>query len=355
MRAKAFRRSGGLLRQIFFQLIAGLALMATSMSIEAASAAETEFTKYEWEGTWDLAYKKELTGPTFAWAFTRIGEKFHARFAFSVAANGTVKGAAYANLNYRSEYEGCAIVSKNLCVVRCKGGAVVETVVACMQKWPETTPCSRGPLPFFVTDILPVTGQVNGQTVHLKLGPPADLVDVRFSSTCVGPNGTVTNNPKITYFCADLTQPCSASGHFLEIDMPLVHQARQPIHTTEVGGGADGVVEIRHTCGNVSDGERGFLYVTANAVLLHKDASVNSPTVGGAPRGARIVFTNTQQKNGARWYFLSPPGGAPGWVPSSQVSCDRPAPLPPGKPLHLKDTGLGNAHPTASMVAGANG
>ena len=63
-------------------------------------------------------------------------------------------------------------------------------------------------------------------------------------------------------------------------------------------------VWCRDCCKNVRDGDRGFIYVSANAATLHTDPSTNSPSVGGVPRGARVVFTNTQEKNGMRWYTL---------------------------------------------------
>ena len=55
------------------------------------------------------------------------------------------------------------------------------------------------------------------------------------------------------------------------------------------------------------------------------------------------------------WYHAEPPGGTSGWISAEDLSDARPTPLPPGKPLRLVDTGLGNAHPTSSMTAAANG
>ena len=101
---------------------------------------------------------------------------------------------------------------------------------------------------------------------------------------------------------------------FLEIDMPLAHEAAQPIHAAEVGGGLDGMVRLRHTCRSVGDGERGFVYVSASTATLHKDPSANSPIIATAPHGGRLLFRDTRRKDGIGWdYFNS--AGRTGWVP----------------------------------------
>ena len=338
------------------------AVFACSPLLAAGPYTGATAEQYDWQGTWDSSYKKEVTGRVggFPWEFTRIKDTFHANFYFSVDANGNVRGSAYGSIFYRLETDGCASISHGAggksCVIRCKGNGVVEALRYCPgSAWPEPPCVFPDVYPLYFSDAIPVTGQVNGTTVHLKLGPPDNVYPFEISNTCVGPRGTQTVTSKMGWFCPAGSHLCSASGQFLEIDIPLTHEAAQPIHTAEVGGGLDGMVRIRRTCRNIADGDKGFIYVSANSTQLHKEPAANSPSVGGAPRGLRLLFTDTMQKNGARWYFIAPPGGNPGWVPSADVSCERPPPLPPGKPLKLKDTGLGNAHPTASMVAGANG
>jgi len=335
------------------------ALLACGPLVAGPPYAGATAEQYDWQGTWESFYKKEITGPSFPWAFTRIKDAFQANFSFSMDASGKVRGEAHGSIFYRFEYDGCASISQNSCVTRCKGEGVVEGNTG-ERGFP--IPPHPGIYPRYVPDMsfgeyaaIPVTGQLNGTTVHLKLGPPDYLVPFDTTSTCVGPMGTQTNTTTMSWFCPAGSYLCAPSAMFLEIDMPLAHEAAQPIHEAEVGGGLDGMVRLRHTCRSAGDGERGFVYVSANSTLLHKEPAANSPNVGGAPWGARLVFTNMLQKNGMRWYYIAPPGGNPGWVPASDVSCVRPAPHPPGKPLRLEDTGLGNEHPAASMTTGGAG
>ena len=101
----------------------------------------------------------------------------------------------------------------------------------------------------------------------------------------------------------------------------------------------------------------GFLYVSASAATLRETASKDGKSVGGAPRGARLVYRKVMVGDDGKptWVHAEPPGGTAGWIAATDLSETRPTPLPPGKPLKLVDTGLGNAHPTASMTAAANG
>jgi hypothetical protein len=112
-------------------------------------------------------------------------------------------------------------------------------------------------------------------------------------------------------------------------------------------------VRIHHTCRSAGDGERGFVYVSASTATLHKDPSANSPITATEPHGARLLFRDTRQKDGTRWYYFNSSGRA-GWVPVGEVSCGRPGPLPPGKPLKLEDIDLGKVHPGISL-GGARG
>jgi len=110
---------------------------------------------------------------------------------------------------------------------------------------------------------------------------------------------------------------------------------------------------IRHTCRSVGDGERGFVYVSASTATLHKDPSANSPIIATAPHGGRLLFRDTRRKDGIGWYYFNS-AGRTGWVPLGEVSCNRPEPLPPGKPLPLEDIDLGKVHP-AIALGGARG
>jgi hypothetical protein len=309
-------------------------LMTISVSTSTAEVAATD--EYDWQGTWGLQYKSQIKGRRFPWDFTFIRDTFDARFEFSVDANGKVKGKAYAWIYYGSSYDGCAseIASTHVCTLRCKGNGGTD-------------------LPDSIE--LSVSGQVKGQTVHLRLNPPADLVGFDISSTCVGEVGTQNISQKMSWFCGAGSQVCAASAHFLQIDMPLVSKSTKIIHYPEADGGEEGWVSIRRNCRNMPDGKVGFLYVKSVTASLHQDPSVNSPTVGSSPNGSRLVFRNTMQKNGMRWYYLAPPGSTPGWVPSSDLTCERSPLLARGKKIRLRDTGLENSHPTPSMSTGANG
>jgi hypothetical protein len=170
--------------------------------------------QYDWQGTWESAYNKEITYKEspgrFPWEFTRIKDAFQANFSFSVDANGKVRGEAHGSIFYRLESDGCGTIShpENSCVIRCKANAMVqgdtadkgtcyaysthENQIIC-----EPRPPHPDIYPRYVPDVslgenaaIPVTGQLNGTTVHLKLGPPDYLVAFDNTGTCVGPNGS---------------------------------------------------------------------------------------------------------------------------------------------------------------------
>jgi hypothetical protein len=107
-----------------------------------------------------------------------------------------------------------------------------------------------------------------------------------------------------------------------------------------------------HDC--CRNGDHGFVFLSGAKIEAHKEANAQSPVSWVPPHGARVMFRDVQEKNGTRWYNVSA-GPLAGWVPSSQVSCDRPLPLPPGKKLYLEDTGLGNAHGNYPMDSAAAG
>ena len=222
------------------------ALLACGPLVAGPPYAGATAEQYDWQGTWESSYKKEITGPSFPWAFTRIKDAFQANFSFSMDASGKVRGEAHGSIFYRFEYDGCASISQNSCVTRCKGEGVVEGNTG-ERGFP--IPPHPGIYPRYVPDMsfgeyaaIPVTGQLNGTTVHLKLGPPDYLVPFDTTSTCVGPMGTQTNTTTMSWFCPAGSYLCAPSAMFLEIDMPLAHEAAQPIHAAEVGGGLDGMV-----------------------------------------------------------------------------------------------------------------
>ena len=311
--------------------------LVMTISVSTSTAEVAAFDGYDWHGTWSLRYNSQIERRSFPWDFTKTRDTFDAIFGFSVDASGRVKGKAYTWIDYYSYYDGCAAEpsSKHICTLRCKG---------------------KGHADPLDTIMLSVSGQVTGQTVHLKLNPPADLVAFDISSTCVGEAGTQNISQKMSWFCGAGSQVCAASAHFFEIDMPLVdNKAQKAIYYSEAGGGESGSVLIRRNCRNMPDGKVGLVYAKSVKTSLHQEPSANSPIVGSSPRGGRLVFRSTMQKSGMRWYYVTPPGSTPGWVPSSELTCERPPPLPPEKKIRLKDTGLENVHPTRSMSTGANG
>ena len=126
-----------------------------------------------------------------------------------------------------------------------------------------------------------------------------------------------------------------------------LHAAEKSGHETMPGGfKIDWELHVwcLSCCSSVRDGENGFIYVSASTATLHKDPSANSPTTATEPHGARLLFRDTQQKDGSRWYYVNSTGGA-GWVTLGEVSCDRPGPLPPGKPLKPIDIESGECPP----------
>jgi len=102
------------------------ALLACGPLVAGPPYAGATAEQYDWQGTWESSYKKEITGPSFPWAFTRIKDAFQANFSFSIDASGKVRGEAHGSIFYRFEYDGCASISQNSCVTRCKGEGVVE-------------------------------------------------------------------------------------------------------------------------------------------------------------------------------------------------------------------------------------
>ncbi len=184
----------------------------------------------DWSGYWKLSYKKELAATVFPWDFNRTYDEFEGSFDFTVSEDGTVKGLARATrVSFRMETDGCASSYQQTCSLRCKGAGQVGEVS-------ETS-----------VDLI-VSGQLKRQSakdqiVHLKLTPTeARLINIE--NTCVGERGTTKSNVGFDWFCSDVGKPCSPSGHFLEIDLPLHNLAQKDIHTSEIGGGEEGLVRL---------------------------------------------------------------------------------------------------------------
>lgn len=320
--ARRFGRMSIQLRAVTF-LLATLALPPF-----VTSPAVAEDALIEWKGEWAIFYRNAQTGPHFAWEYSKVNQLFSARLSFFVALDGTVRGSAAANVYYLLDSYGCAsrTQSDSTCVLRCRSYA----------SW---TPAGN----------LPVTGRLNGQTVHLKL-LPLDPLPATIKSSCVGKQGTQKLEAKLSMLCAAGAETCVFPGYFLEIDLPLMDGA-----SNTIAGGMEGIVTIKRVlC--VKSGKNGFVYVTVASTHLRQEPSFDSPSnTASRVHGSRLLFKDMAEKNGTRWYYVTPPSGNPGWVPSSEVSCQPAFPLAPGKRLKEVDTGLGNAHPTSSMTTGGHG
>src|ERR1700736_1339746 len=109
-----------------------------------------------------------------------------------------------------------------------------------------------------------------------------------------------------------------------------------------LGGGATG--------GGGDHDQSGLMDVSALKALFYE--SPGGAPLGGeaAPRGARLVYRDIQEFNGMIWYYCTPLGASPGWVPGDQL-----APPGPGPKIHLSDLSLVGGRQTATMTIGANG
>ena len=262
---------------------------------------------------------------------------FNARLAFFVALDGTVRGLAQADVLYRFDYYGCGgpTPSDPTCISRCRSIA--------------SLPRTGGNLA--------LTGRLNGQTVHLKL-LPLDPLPATIKSSCVGTWGTTNYEAKLPMLCAAGAEPCVFPGYFLEIDLPLMDGA-----SNTIAGGMEGIVTIKR----VLCGKSGFVYVTVASTHFRQEPSFESSNVDSSvPHGGRLIFRDMAEKNGTRWYYVTPPGRNPGWVPSSEVSCQPAFPYGTkadkgwfstlyGEPLKGVDPDLHGVHPTSSMATGAHG
>lgn len=101
----------------------------------------------------------------------------------------------------------------------------------------------------------------------------------------------------------------------------------------------------------------GFVYVQAASAPLRDDAKAEGKVVSSIPHGGRVLYRRVVMGDDGnpKWYHAERPGLPAGWIAATDVVTGNPTPLPPGKPLKLVETGLGNAHPTSSMTAAAHG
>jgi hypothetical protein len=84
--------------------------------------------------------------------------------------------------------------------------------------------------------------------------------------------------------------------------------------------------------------DRGFVYKNQRGDgTVHADPSAGSEVVGTPPNGSRLMYDRVSESGGRRWYHVNPPGGRSGWLPASDVSCERPTNSPPPKPDRIRD------------------
>ncbi len=101
----------------------------------------------------------------------------------------------------------------------------------------------------------------------------------------------------------------------------------------------------------------GFVYVQAASAAVRDVAKPEGKVVSNIPHGGRILYRRVLMGDDGnpKWYHAERPGLPAGWVAATDVVASNPSPLPPGKPLKLVETGLGNDHPTSTMTAAAHG
>jgi hypothetical protein len=107
----------------------------------------------------------------------------------------------------------------------------------------------------------------------------------------------------------------------------------------------------RSPCGP-NPADKGFVYNTGSG-KVRSDPSASSDVVGQSPGGSRLMYDRIANSGGERWYHVNPPGGRPGWVPSSDVGCTRPSAPPPYRGP-IRDCNIPTAE-TSSAQGGARG
>jgi hypothetical protein len=101
--------------------------------------------------------------------------------------------------------------------------------------------------------------------------------------------------------------------------------------------------------------DKGFVYKNQRGNgTVHADPAADSDVVGTPPNGSRLMYDQVSESGGRRWYHVNPPGGRAGWLPASDVSCERPTAPPPPKPDRVMDCDIPLAN-TSSAQGGARG
>lgn len=89
---------------------------------------------------------------------------------------------------------------------------------------------------------------------------------------------------------------------------------------------------------------------------VHSSPSEDSPVVGVAPTGMRLVFRDKKRVNAKSWYYVESPGGTSGWLSGDDTCCRRQSDVPSMRPIHIIDSGIGNsARPIGGLGCGARG
>lgn len=110
----------------------------------------------------------------------------------------------------------------------------------------------------------------------------------------------------------------------------------------------------RSPCGK-NPPDKGFVYFNHRGNgTVHADPSPVSDVVGTPPNGSRLMYDRVSNNGGERWYHVNPPGGRSGWLPSTDVACERPTNLPTQRD-QIRDCNLPPLANTSSAQGGARG
>jgi hypothetical protein len=100
--------------------------------------------------------------------------------------------------------------------------------------------------------------------------------------------------------------------------------------------------------------DKGFVYKDQRGNgTVHADPSADSEVIGTPPNGSRLMYDRVSESGGRRWYHVNNPGGRSGWLPASDVSCERPTAPPPYRGP-IRDCDIPTAD-TSSAQGGARG
>jgi hypothetical protein len=97
--------------------------------------------------------------------------------------------------------------------------------------------------------------------------------------------------------------------------------------------------------------DKGFVYYKdrSSERAIHAEPSADSESVGKPPNGIRLMYDQVIESGGRRWYHVRQPSGPPGWLPSYDVSCERPTNPPPPKPDRVMDCDIPLAEPSSAQ------